>query len=262
MNKLKYHLFLLVIIISSSHAFASFEDAAVNRANNAVGRKIGDYTLTDQDGKKFSIREFQGKPYVLSLIYTTCGHECPTIIMHLQEAFKKAGGDFGAKFNALTIGFNPERDTPEQLRRYGKSFTNDFSKWRFAAADKKTIEGLARDLGFYYNKIDEGFDHINMVTIVDKEGKIYKQIYGLDFKPVEILEPLSQSINMVKPVVSKPLSIIERIKLFCYKYDEATGKYKLDYGLLITASIGAVLQIATMGWFIYLLWGKKRPKEA
>ena len=100
-----------------------------------------------------------------------------------------------------------------------------------------------------------------MVTIVDKEGKIYKQIYGLDFKPVEILEPLSQSINMVKPVVSKPLSIIERIKLFCYKYDEATGKYKLDYGVLVTISIGAVLRILTMGWFIYLLWGKKRPKE-
>ncbi|MEK6713975.1 MAG: SCO family protein [Nitrospirota bacterium] len=261
MNKLKYHLFLLLILISSPHAFASFEQSALTQANNAIGKKIGDYTLVDQDGKKFSIRELNGKPYVLSLIYTSCGHECPTIIMHLQDAFNKAGGDFGNKFNSLTIGFNPEKDTPEQLKRYGKSFTNDFRKWRFAAADKKTIEGLARDLGFYYNKVDEGFDHINMVTIVDKEGKIYKQIYGLDFKPVEILEPLSQSINMVKPVVSKPLSIIERIKLFCYKYDEATGKYKLDYGVLVTISIGAVLQILTMGWFIYLLWGKKRPKE-
>ncbi len=260
MNVIK-HIILLIICLSSSHALASFEDAAINQTTNAIGREIGNYTLTDQDGKKFSIREFQGKPYVLSLIYTTCGHECPTIIMHLQEAFKMAGGDFGAKFNALTIGFNPEKDTPEQLKKYGEGFTNDFSKWRFAAADKKTIEGLARDLGFYYNKVDEGFDHINMVTIVDKQGKIYKQVYGLDFKPEEVLEPVSQSINMVTPVVSRPLSIIERIRLFCYKYDEATGKYKLDYGLLITASIGAVLQIATMGWFIYLLWGKKRPKE-
>ena len=251
---------MLIICLSSNDVFASVEDTAINQATNAIGREIGNYTLTDQDGNQFSIRELNGKPYVLSLIYTSCGHECPTIIMHLQDAFNKAGGDFGNKFNALTIGFNPEKDTPNQLKRYGESFTNDFKKWRFAAADKKTIEGLARDLGFYYNKVEGGFDHINMVTIVDKEGKIYKQIYGLDFKPVEILEPLSQSINMVKPVVSKPLSIIERIKLFCYKYDEATGKYKLDYGVLVTISIGAVLQILTMGWFIYLLWRKKRPK--
>ena len=261
MNVIKYILLFLIICLSSNDVFASAEDKAINQATPAIGREIGNYTLTDQNGAKFSIREFKGKPYVLSLIYTTCGHECPTIIMHLQQAFKKAGSDFGTTFNALTIGFNPEKDTPEQLRKYGEGFTNDFRKWRFAAADKKTIDGLARDLGFYYNKVDEGYDHINMVSIVDKEGKIYKQVYGLDFKPEEILEPITQSVNMIRPPASKALSIIERIKLICYKYDESTGKYRLDYGLLVTISIGAILQTATIIWFISLLLGKKRPKE-
>ncbi len=258
MNIIIYISLLLTVCLASNNVFASLEDTAVNQATNAIGRKIGNYTLTDQDGRQFTLSEFNGKPYVLSLIYTTCGHECPTIIMQLKKAFEISGADFGSKFNALTIGFNPDKDTPEQLKRYGESFTNNFPKWRFAAADKKTIEGLARDLGFYYRKVDEGFDHINMVTIVDKNGQIYKQVYGLDFKPAEILEPVTQSVNMIRPPGAKPLSIIERIKLICYKYDEKTGKYRLDYGLIVTISIGAVLQTLTIGWFIYLLWGKKR----
>lgn len=260
MGIMKYIVVSLLICLLSNNAFASAEDTAIHQAANAMGREIGDYTLTDQDGRKFSIREFQGKPYVLSLIYTTCGHACPAIILRLQEAFKQAGGEFGTTFKSLTIGFNPEKDTPEQLKKYGQSFTNDFTNWRFAAADKTTIERLAGDLGFYYNKAEEGFDHINMVTIVDKDGKIYKQVYGLDFKPDEILKPIKQAINRVRQAPSKPLSVMERIRLFCYKYDEATGKYRLDYGMVAALSIGTTLQIATMVWFVSLLWGKRRSK--
>lgn len=237
---------------------ASSEEDLLRASYNAIGREISDYTLIDQDGKSFRIRELFGKPLVISLIYAGCGPVCPTLTTHLQDAFRVAGPDFGTKFRALTISFDVENDTPARMRDYGRNFTDDFRKWRFSTADQKTIDRITRDLGFYYKKLATGFDHINMVTIVDQKGRIYQQVYGLDFKPEDLLDPVYQSMKLIKAPQSRSLTLIERIQLFCYKYDETTGRYKLDYGLLITLGIGSLLQVVTMIAIIYFVWGKDK----
>src|SRR3990170_104849 len=182
---------------------------ALMAANKAIGGDIGNHTLIDQDGNSFNIKEFIGKPFVISLIYTSCGHICPTITMNLGNA------------------------------------------------DKDTIEKLARGLGFYYKKTQGGFDHLNVVTVIDAKGKIYRHIYGIDFKPKEILGPVYQAArrdsDYKKPPALEATSIIERIKLFCYKYDESTGTYKPDYQFLTRTAVEAI----TIFTIIIFMWGKE-----
>src|SRR3972149_9314315 len=63
---------LLTAYCSQSHASLSSqeEQVAFNLSNSAIGKEIGDYTLIDQDGKSFKLKEFAGdKPIVISLIY-------------------------------------------------------------------------------------------------------------------------------------------------------------------------------------------------
>ena len=232
------------------------QDALI-AANKAIGEDIGNHTLIDQDGNSFNIKEFIGKPFVISLIYTSCGHICPTITMNLGNAVKEAGKNFGSKFNVITIGFDIENDTPKRMKEYGRNFTDDFKNWRFATADKDTIEKLARGLGFYYKKTQGGFDHLNVVTVIDAKGKIYRHIYGIDFKPKEILGPVYQAAggdsDYKKSPVFEATSIIERIKLFCYKYDESTGTYKPDYPFLMKTAI----EVITVFTIIIFIWGKE-----
>lgn len=233
------------------------EQGAFNLSNNAIGREIGNYTLTDQDGKRFNLKEFAaGKPFIISLIYTSCGHICPAITMNLGNAIKEAGRDFGVKFNAITMGFDGENDTPQRMKEYGGNFTDNFKSWKFVAADKDTIDKLTKDLGFYYRKADGGFDHLNVVTIIDSKGRIYKHVYGLDFRPEEILSPLYQA-EAGKPYYTKSSGygdrgIIDRIVLFCYKYDEKTGQYKLDYPFLI----GTAMEAIVIFTIIFFVWGR------
>lgn len=199
---------------------------------------------------------------MLSLIYVGCGHACSNITARLQNALKASGNDVGTKFRVLTVSFDPENDTPEKLKSFGKNFSKDFRHWRFATSDKQTIKNLSKDLGFYYEKLATGYDHINMVTIIDTKGRIYKQVYGLDFKPDDILNPVYQAMKLIKAPQSTQLSVIDRIKLFCYKYDETSGQYKLDYGLIITLSIGSILQAATIIWIIYYILVKGKNKKS
>ncbi|MBI5874875.1 MAG: SCO family protein [Deltaproteobacteria bacterium] len=249
---------LLTAYCLQSHASLSpqEEQAAFNLSNNAIGKAIGDYSFIDQDGKRFKLKEFaSGKPFIISLIYTKCGHICPAITMNFKNAVKEAGKDFGSKFNAITIGFDAESDTPQRMREYGGNFTDNFKNWKFAAADKETIEKLAKDIGFYYKKTDGGFDHLNVVSIIDANGMIYGHVYGIDFKPEEILSPVYQA-EAGKPYYAKSSGhadrgIIDRIVLFCYKYDEKTGQYKLDYPFLI----GTMLEAIVIFSAIFFVWG-------
>lgn len=244
---------------SSSQESSDKQDALIT-ANNAIGRYIGDYTLTDQDGKDFRLKKFAGKPLVISFIYRSCGNICPTITMNLENTIKEAGKDFGVKFNAITISLDADNDTPQRMKEYGSNFTNDFKSWRFATADKDTIDRLAKDIGFYYKKIDGGFDHLNLTTIVDKDGKIYKQVYGMDFEPHEILQPIYQALSEKGTPSKQSLSIIDRIKLFCSIYDEGTGTYKADYTSLMALMLGIIIHGVFVLLMIYIFCGRHTKK--
>lgn len=222
----------------------------MKKAEEAVGRSIGNYTLIDQDGKSFELKELLGKPLVVSFIFTNCSLICPTITNHIHDAVMASGKHFGSKFTVLTIGFDAENDIPSALRSYGENFTKDFKNWRFATADKETIDKLSKEIGFYYRKSDRGFAHINLTTIIDSEGRVYKQVYGMVFKPEEVLKPIEYSLLGIPP--DRSLSLIDRIKLFCYQYDPATGTYKPDYTGVVKLILIPSAQLIMVFFGIYI----------
>src|SRR3990172_8441146 len=232
---LKWHLaivgsFILCIVdagisfsVPSPSYFAEWDvKDTFGRAEEAIGNRIGDYTLIDQDGKGFQLKGLLDKPLVISFIYATCDYACPLITTHLRDAVREAGGDFGKKFRIITISFAPD-DTPDRMRSFGSNFIDGFENWKFATGDEETISMLARDVGLSYMKADKGFQHLNFFTVVDTEGKVYKQIYGIDFKPKAVLESIDMAIEQKKLWV-RFINIMDAIKAFCYTYDAKTGR--------------------------------------
>jgi len=248
-------------LLSSGAQAASQQDMddmrrAFEASQKAEGTEFGDYTLTNQDGARFSLREYfsAGKPTVLSFIYTSCPEVCPTITADIKRVGGRVYEKYGDRFHVLTIGFDPENDTPEKLKEYGGKFVKDFKLFRFAAAEEKTIKALTTEAGFYFKKNADGsFDHIDMVTIVKPDGTIYKQVYGVRGNPEAVAERLTELLDG-RPYSSGPPSVIERLKYFCFKYDPVTGRYVLDYQVLG----GVALQALVIGAVIYFVWGRRR----
>src|SRR3972149_8104849 len=66
---------------SDSLAFGQYQDQmkqmkALLASKQTIGRKIGDYALTDQDGNRFNLKDYRGKPFIIKFIYTSCPHTC------------------------------------------------------------------------------------------------------------------------------------------------------------------------------------------
>ena len=168
---------------------------ALRASQAAIGRRLGDLELTDQHGRPLRLAELRGRPLVLSLVYTNCYDVCSGLTLHLRDVVATARQTLGAgRFSVLTVGFDAERDTPARMLAYGRDRGIDATDWRFASADAATIRRLADAVGFTWTASPGGFKHIAQVTIVDADGTVVQQVYGQDFPPPQLVEPLKSLV--------------------------------------------------------------------
>lgn len=234
---------------------------ALKISQDAIGRNLGDYRLRDRAGKPVRLADYRGRPLVVSLIYTSCYHICPTTTRYLAKVVRTAQAALGPdRFRVVTIGFDTPNDTTEAMRVFARQQdVDDIDGWEFLSADADTIAALARDLGFIYFRSPKGFDHLIQATVVDAEGKIYRQVYGTSFDTPLLVEPLKALVfggTPDEPVLSH---LLNRVRLFCTTYDPSTDSYRFDYSLFVGMGIGAIIILLIV---VYLVREARRARRA
>ena len=237
------------------------EKAALALSQAAIGHTVGAYTFLDGNGNQVSLESLRGKPVIISLIYTSCYHVCPTVTTNLAKTVNVARDALGDNsFSVLTIGFDTRVDTPNRMRVFAAQRNIDIHNWHFVSADADTMRQLASDVGFSYFSSPKGFDHMIQATVLDGEGKVYRQIYGMAPDTPALVEPLKELLYG-KQVVATPIkSILNNIRLFCTVYDPTTGRYRFDYSIFIGMFIG-LLTLGGTAWFIVRAWRKSTPAQ-
>lgn len=97
-------------------------------ANNDVRRSVASYavphlTLVRDDGASVSLDNElnDGRPVVLSFIFTTCTTICPMTSQVFSMLQRKLDDD-RSKVHLVSISIDPEQDTPSRLRAYAARF--------------------------------------------------------------------------------------------------------------------------------------------
>ena len=238
----------------------SLDQAAALRASQAVvGNKVGDFTLLDRQGSPVRLSQYRGKPLLVSFIYTGCFQVCPLTTRSLQSAVEAGRGVFGtSQFNVISIGFNQPADSPQALRAFSLQHRIDAPNWDFLSPPSAVVEALTREFGFSYLATPAGFDHVLQATLLDAEGRIYRQIYGDQLNAAAIGEPLTQLLrNAPAPQQFRLDELIDRVRILCTEFDPATGKVRIKYGLLLEVA-GGVTFALTMLWFFLADWRQRR----
>jgi len=85
----------------------------------------GSFSLRDQNGGIRTDRDFRGKYMLVFFGYTYCPTICPTNLEHMAWALEELGAD-ADRVQPIFITIDPERDTPELLSDYVRSFGPSF----------------------------------------------------------------------------------------------------------------------------------------
>ncbi len=236
------------------------EREALRLAGAAIGQRIPDVALRDRQGRSVRLSSYhQGKPLLVSFIYTGCFQICPTQTRALLEAVRgleKRAGE--GQFNIVSIGFNQPFDGPDEMRAFAAQHRIHHANWDFLSPARESVEPLTRGFGFSYVATPAGFDHVLGVTVVDASGRIHAQVFGDKLRADQLGEPLRQLLlDMPLPAQNRIAAVVERVRILCTVYDPDTGTYRYDYKLIFEL-IGGALFFLTVFVYLGLEWRRQR----
>ncbi|MCB1699806.1 MAG: SCO family protein [Pseudomonadales bacterium] len=250
--------FLLSVAFARAEpGLATFSrEEALAYSQAAIGKTLAGVTLVDADGRQVSLEDFRGKPLVISLIFTSCHHICPSTTQHLQQVVSKARDALDEdSFQVISVGFDTANDSPERMRQFGENNGVTDPRWQFLAGDAAAVESLVNQLGFIYTPSSRGFDHLIQSSIIDADGKVYRQVYGITFPTPQLIEPLKELV-FGEPREQSALSHLgNRIRLFCTVYDPATDNYYIDISVFIGTIVGVITSLV-FGRILIKEWRK------
>ncbi|MDQ3799795.1 MAG: SCO family protein, partial [Acidobacteriota bacterium] len=171
-----------------------------------LGKEIPDFTLTNQDGKRFSLKDYRGKALAVTFIYAQC--PLPDYCIKMSTSFSDIANqvrdsDLKDKIRLLSISFDPARDTPEKLRQYGQGYLGkdappDFTVWQLAVGSDKEVRAVADFFGLRY-EIDPNdktqFSHSLRTAVIAPDGKVTKIFPGSDWTANDLLREMKATLK-------------------------------------------------------------------
>lgn len=239
------------------------EKEALDRSQSVVGKSVGDHVLLDRQERPTPLSRYRGKPLLVNFVYTACFQVCPTTTKNLQKAVENTVAMLGAdRFNIVSIGFNQPFDSPQAMKAFAVQYGIHLPNWEFLSPAAAIVGELAQDFGFSYIATTAGFDHMNQVTIVDADGKIFRQVYGETFTAADLAEPLKAMItgSPIPPQTGTLAEIADRIRILCSVYDPVSGKYRTNYALYFEIA-GFISFMIFMLWLAWSFMRKRRDDK-
>ena len=176
----------------------------VNEKFAQIGKEVPDFKLTNQDGEKFSLKDYRGKALAVTFIYREC--PLPEFCIKMSKHFSDMANQIAAdsegkkKIRLLSISFDPERDTPEKLKQYGLGYLGkdandkDFTVWQLAVGPDKDVKAIADFFGLRYetDAVDKTqINHSLITAVVSPEGKVTRIFSGGNWTPEQVLSELT-----------------------------------------------------------------------
>jgi protein SCO1 len=139
----------------------------------------GHFALTTPEGRAVTDRSFPGQWLLLYFGYTSCPDACPTALNALGNALDELGL-LAAKVQPIFITVDPERDTPQVMADYVKSFD---PRILGLSGSPEQIGAAAQEFRVYYKVRPLGnneyaIDHSSFIYVIDPEGQVVRLLSG------------------------------------------------------------------------------------
>ena len=184
----RFHLIFatLALLAALLVAGAAYYIANQPRGPISIGTALvgGPFSLTDQDGRKVTDKDFRGHYMLVFFGYTYCPDLCPTELQVMSAALDKLGAK-ADDIQPIFITFDPQRDTPEVLKQY---VTNFHPRLIGLTGTPEQVAAAAKAYRVYYSKLGNSsgpetylMDHSTITYLMDKQGKFLKHFsYSTD----------------------------------------------------------------------------------
>ena len=142
---------------------------------NVYEREAPEFTLTDHNGSRVSLSDYDDKVVLIFFGYTNCPDICPMTMSVVNNVIDELG-DKSKDVQVLFVSVDPERDSEESLKSYMNYFNESFVGLTGTAEE---IDKVADDYNVFYEKeyVDSASDyligHNSSVLLITPDGEIF-----------------------------------------------------------------------------------------
>ncbi len=220
---------------------------------------IRELTFRDETGAEVRLEKFfQAKrPVILTLVYYECPNLCNFLLNGLVDSMKPLEWTPGKRFDIVSVSINP-KETPELAAAKKASYLKSYGRpeaaegWHFLTGSEDQVRRLADQVGFQYKYDDKEkqYAHAAGLFVLTPEGRLSRTLYGIAWQVKDLRLALLEASN------GKIGTVIDRILLFCYRYNPDTRKYSM--ALMRVMQAGGATTVLVMGSMLMIFWRKQR----
>lgn len=223
-----------------------------------------DVAVVDEAGQVRRLGDFFGdRPVVFGLVYYRCPVLCSLIERGTAMAAKPLDLAPGRDFDVVFVSFDAT-DTPElavearrrTLAAYGDS--EDATGWHFLTAGEESIRAITGAAGFRF--VREGatgqFAHAAGIMVATPDGRLSRYLYGAEYAPRDL------KLALVESSAGKIGSPVDKLLLYCFRYDAGLGRYTAVSMLALRIAGVATLLALALYFFIAQRRGRRHRRLA
>lgn len=157
----------------------------------------GEFLLDSASGP-VGLEDLRGRAVLLFFGYTSCPDVCPMSMSTASAAYALLSAEEQARFVAVFVSVDPERDTPEVLKAYAEFFPVPMLG---LTSRPEVIAELADRYGAQYYRVElpgsplgYSIDHSAALYLIDPQGKLRK-IFRHQAPPERVAEDIRQVLQ-------------------------------------------------------------------
>ena len=220
-----------------------------------IGQVIDlDLNFINEEGQNRPLSSyFQNQPVLMTVVYYNCPSLCN---FHLNGLFTALNALKRKNYQFVIVSMDATESAhlaKEKKRNYLTEFQSLKSdQVHFLTGSKKSIQELTDSLGFVFRWDEETqqFAHSPVAYSLSSNGLISRYLYGVEFLPQTL------KLALLEAGRGKTGNMIDRILLFCYRFNSRENKYSLYAVNLMKA--GGVLIIMVLISLLAPAWIKER----
>ena len=176
------------------------------------GDRVPPFDLVGGSGRPVRLADYAGGALVVSFVYARCPvpTACPLTMRRLSALAPTLEDRFGRRAAVLAVTLDPEHDTPDVLKDYGRRYGAGDHAFRLATGEVGEVTRLARVLGVLYGpaggSANRGalIDHTLATALVGPDGRLVRHWRGSDWDPAEVERAVAATLERARPSPSAP----------------------------------------------------------
>ena len=209
-----------------------------------------DAMLTDETGATVSLGSyFAGasarKPVLVVFYYQSCPMLCSLQLESVVASLKGTKYLVNRDFTFLAISMDPH-DTAPGSAKAKRKITNAYGQsgseagFHFLTGTEENIKRITAAAGYryYYDEESKQWAHATGVLLAAPDGRMARFLPGVEPFPRDL------QFGLLEASEGRIGTIVDRAVLYCYQYNEASGRYG--------AAIMRTLRLSAVGTMIVL----------